>query len=143
MSSLKYLLNKIRKYHLCRIIAGFFYLGKVALDLPECFLVLDDGVGELDSGWVGSFRSKPAEADRGLGLGILVGDGGLGMLLVTFDMLADGLVYADLSNEVSVNVVLAGVDEESLEWGLTVLGDELETEITYLLKTFKKKKFFI
>lgn len=72
-----------------------------------------------------------------------MGDGGLGMLLVTFDMLADGLVYADFSNEVSVNIVLAGVDEESLEWGLTVLGDELETEITYLLKTFKKKKFFI
>ncbi len=73
-------------------------LGKIGLDLPECFLVLDDGVGELDSGWVGSFRSKPAKADRGLGLRALVGDSGLGVFIITLDMLANGLIHTDLSN---------------------------------------------
>ena len=62
-----------------------------------------------------------------------MGNGGLGVFVVTLDVLADGLVHADLSNQGSLDVILAGVDEEALEWSLAVLGDELESEKTILL----------
>ena len=69
-----------------------------------------------------------------------MGNSGLGVFVVTLDVLANGLIHADLSNQGSVDVVLACVDEEALERGLAVLGKKLETEKkTFFMKPFNKK----
>ena len=90
---------------------------------PELDLLLDDGERELDGVGVDAVGSEPGEGDGALVVGVGVGDGGLGMVLAAADEVADGLVDAELADELAA---FLGVDQEAAEGGGTVLSVQLK-----------------
>ena len=93
---------------------------------PELDLLLDNSEWELDRVGISSIRSGPGELDLSLVLGILVGYGGIGVGLVAVDVLANGFINLELTNQGSGEVILSCVDQEALERGTTILGFQLK-----------------